>query len=483
MSNCINKAVLCHSGIVMRRRRLLAMLLAVGFLATGCLESTPPKVVVAPLALKGTTVEVSAPPSLRLSEQWSIQVDEWQAVTGATLRLNEKELDGSTPPASASLAVVPLSRLPGLVDANWMAPIENADAAADWEDTLRGLRNGIAKPGGHDLLIPVACPVLAVYYRADLLAATGRQPPDTWEQYQSLLASLGEWSGGLPAFEPWSPEFRSTMLQARAAGYALHPDNVSILLDLQDATPLINGPPFVQALTDSRAALTVLDPQSLHMSPEDCCRAVLEGRAALAIGLPPQGADAVAPRSDAAAVVGTAKLPGASRVYERSTGKWIPMSEGTAARVTIVGFRGFAVCASAAVDDAARAAAWQFWLSMRRTTAEDDVPFGTAICRSADMPAALRKPAPAFTSTEWRRHLETTVAVLQETRVLIEVPLPDASRFREKLTAHVSDAIGGRTPAADALQQAAADWNGLIDEIGRERVLSVYRRCHGLSPK
>lgn len=459
------------------------MLLAVCWLATGCRQPTTPTVAVAPPALKGTTVEVCAPPSLRLSQKWSIQIDEWQAATGAVCRVNEEGLDGPLPPASAALAVVPLAQLPRLVDANWPAPIDNAGAATDWEETLRGLRNGIAQPGGQRLLIPVACPVLACYYRADLLEAAGRQPPVTWEQYQALLASLAEWSGGLPAFEPWSAEFRSTMLLGRAAGYALHPDNVSILLDLQDASPLVNGPPFVQALEDSRTALAVLDSQSLQMSPQECCRAVLEGRAALAIGLPPQLDEPIAPRSDAMAVVGTSKLPGASRIYDRSAGAWTAVPAGTAARVTVVGFEGFAVCASATVDAAQRDAGWQFWESMRRNTTEDDVPFGPAICRSVDLPAAMRKAAPGFTSPEWRRHLETTVAVLLETRVLFDLPLPEASRFREKLTAHVTDAIEDRTPAAAALQQAATEWNSLIDEIGRERILSVYRRCHGLSAK
>jgi multiple sugar transport system substrate-binding protein len=273
------------------------------------------------------------------------------------------------------------------------------------------------------------------------------------------------------------------MLLSRAAGYALHPDDVSILLDLQGASPLVQGPGFVQALAESLAALKVLDVQSLQMSPEDCCRAVLEGRAALAVGLPPHGPDGSASRSNPAAVVGTAKLPGATRIYDRSTSNWMPVTSGAVARVTITGFDGFAVCSSAAVDASTRDAAWQFWSSMRHHTTENDIPFGSAICRSADMPAALQKTAPGFTSAEWRRHLETTVAMLQESRVLFDLPLPDAPRFREKLTAHVTDAIEGRATPADALQQVANDWIALIEEIGRERVLSVYRRCHGLSPK
>jgi len=453
------------------------------WLALGCGNSDPKPVPNAAPPLKGTTVEIAAPPDLRLSSRWGIQLDEWMAESEAVARLNETESDDATPPDSAALAIVPLSSIPALVDADWIAPIENAQAEADWEETLRGVRNGIAQPGGRPALIPTACPVLVCYYRVDLLEAAGQRPPETWEQYQTLLETLGAWSGGLLACEPWGPEFRSTMLLARAAGYALHPDNVSILLDLQDASPLIAGPAFVQALEASGTAFKLLDPKSRKMSPEDCCQAVLEGRAAIAVGCPPAADEAVATRSTPSAVVATIKLPGASRIFDRSSNRWTQPPDGSPSRVTLVGFRGYAACASAKIEPVARDAAWQLWASLRQNSGDDDLPFGPAVCRARDVPAAARKVGPGFTPAEWRQHVETAVAVLQDTRVLLDFPLPDAERFRDALAAHIDAALDDKVSPAEALQQAAADWTRLIDEIGRERVLSVYRRCHALAPK
>ncbi|MBL8849990.1 MAG: extracellular solute-binding protein [Planctomycetaceae bacterium] len=459
------------------------MLLLAGLLTcAGCPGQPPPPPPTAS-PFQGADVAVAVPAELRLGDYWSLQLDEWKAASGADCRLTDADPASPVPPEGAALAIFPLGRTPDLLAAGWLAPLTDDDALIDWDDSLRGLRNGVAKPGGEPGLIPLSCPILACYYRADLLEAVGRQPPKTWEEYHSLLADLSTWSNGLPALEPWSTEFRSTMLLARAAPYALHPDNVSMLLDLQSGAPLIGEAPFVQALDDGLAAIKQLDPRSLEMSPQDCCRAVLSGQAALAIGFPPTSADAPEQRSDPNTLVGTVRLPGASRIYDRSSSAWTPTADGSPSQVTVVGFTGYAVGASQGVDDTTRHAAWNLWTELRKPTGQDDLPFGVAVCRAGDVAAAARQPAGGFTASEWRRHVEETTAALQETRVLLELPLPEASRFRESLARRVTQAIEGTSTPAAALEQAAADWQSLIDELGDRRVVSVYRQCHGLSPE
>lgn len=461
--------------------RLVFLCIAL-LLATGCPDKAPP-VVVSPPKLEGVTVEFSAPAELELAQNWQLQLEEWSASTGAQVQLIESHSAAERPPAApqATVAILPLREIPDLIAADWMSPLDGSEIARqNWDNVLRGLRNGIAQPGGKPQLIPLACPILACYYRTDLLEAAGREPPETWEQYQSLLADLDQWSNGLPALEPWSSEFRSTMFLARAASSALHPDNVSILLDLQSGDPLISAEPFVAALDDALTALKRLDPQSLQSGPEDCVRAVLEGKAAIAIGTPPVSATDVA--RDPNVVVGTIRLPGATRVYESTSKVWSSTPEGASSHVTLVGFGGLVLSASRAANPETRTAGWGLWDFLQRNTADDELPFGPAVCRQQDVPAALQYPQAGFTATEWRQHVETTVADLQETRVLLDLPLPEADRFHDALSAQLSAAIDGTKPSADALQQAATDWRTLIQELGDRRVLNVYRQCHGLSP-
>jgi multiple sugar transport system substrate-binding protein len=460
----------------------LELLCVALLLAAGCHDPAPPVVAPSP-KLDGVTVEFSAPAELQLAQNWQLQLEEWSASTGAQVQLRETQSAAERPPASpqATLAIIPLRELPDVIAADWMSPLDDSEIAQrDGDDVLRGLRNGIAQPGGKPQLIPLACPVLACYYRADLLEAAGRQPPETWEQYQALLSELDQWSNGLPALEPWSPEFRGTMFVARAASSALHPDNVSILLDLQSGDPLIGSEPFVAALDDSIAALKRLDPQSLQLRPEECVRALLEGKAALAIGTPSVSATDL--KRDPNVIVGTIRLPGATRVYESTSKAWSSAAEGAPSHVTVIGFGGLALSASRAANAETRTAGWGLWDFLQRNTPEDELPFGPAICRQQDMPAALQRAQAGFTATEWRQQVESAVGALQETRVLLDLPLPESGRFRDALNARLTAAIDGTQPSADALQQAAADWQMLIKELGDRRVLNVYRQCHGLSP-
>lgn len=472
-----HRAILLPDRAVSRLFPLLAVLL----LAFGCPKPASPIVEPAP-SLAGVTVKLSAPAELALAQQWQLQLEEWSASTGGEFVLQAAEMDASAPGPDATLAIVPLATIPDLIASDWIAPLSGDDSAlAHWEDVVRGLRTGIARPGGEPHVVPIACPVLACYYRADLLEAAGRKPPQTWKEYQALLDDLSGWSGGLPALEPWTPSFRSTMFLARAASGALHPDNVSILLDLQSGNPLIGGPPFVQALNDSLAALKRLDPRSLESGPVDCVRAVLAGEAALAIGVAPDEASD-SPR-DPSVVIGTVRLPGATRVYEPTTGTWTTTPDGAPSRVTVVGFGGYAVCAARSAGPDVREAAWGLWDSVQRDSAEDELPFGPAVCRQRDAPVVLQQPRAGFHAGEWRQHIESTVGALQDTRVLLDFPLPERARFRERMTARLTEAIDGDAPAETALQQLADDWKALISELGDRRVLSVYRQCHGLSPR
>lgn len=461
--------------------RLELLCIALLFSA-GCNNPAPP-VVVSPPKLDGVTVEFSAPAELQLAQNWQLQLEEWSASTGGQVAMRETQSAAERPPAApeATLAIIPLREVPDVIAADWMSPLDDSEIAQrDWNDVLRGLRNGIAQPGGAPQLIPLACPVLACYYRADLLESGGRQPPSTWEQYQALLGDLDKWSNGLPALEPWSPDFRSTMFLARAASSALHPDNVSILLDLQSGAPLIAAEPFVAALNDSLAALKRLDPQSLQSGPEDCVLAVLEGKAALAIGLPPVSATDIA--RDPNVVVGIIPLPGATRVYESTSKAWSTSPGGAPSQVTVIGFDGLALCASRAASAETKTAGWGLWDFLQRNTPEDELPFGTAICGQRDMPAALQETQAGFNATEWRHQVEATVGALQDRRVLLDLPLPQSGKFRDALSAQLTATIDGSKSPADSLQQAAADWQTLINELGDRRVLNVYRQCHGLSP-
>lgn len=443
-------------------------------------------------------IQLAFPKGTGLRERAAIAVSEWETTTQGLCTVTELDFadeDESLESLSAAtdIVLVPMTLLPALVDAGWIAPLdgdESSEAMTRWKDVMDGLRDSACRPHGTPAVLPVSCPVLACYYRSDLLEAADKAPPETWEDYQMLLETLPEWAPDQTAVEPWNEEFRASMFLARAASSALHPDSLSLYLDIQNGESLIASEGFVRSLEASRDSLRHLDQQSLSLGPNDCLRELTAGRAALAIGHP---ADPAVNGDDLSADsesrfqgrIGVCSLPGTEQVFDRENNEWTDLSGASGPyRVTLAGFDGFAVCVHSGSLPVEQRAAWDLWGMI-----EDDFQAGgeplqwlSGICRSGRLASARQTVWRGMPTNAWRAHLDVAAKQLTSTRVAADLPLPERRRFREVLTEQVTRAITGETSSDAALQAAAEDWNGLIEELGRERVLNTYRACLGLRP-
>lgn len=466
-----------------------ALLVATALFA-GCPAGDAPEDSGAALSPVDVAIAVAVPAGSPLSERWRLAAAEWEAAHGTGCRLDEIDFaaaQGAMPPLpeDTALLAAPLPLVPELIDSGWAAPIDadaDPEALAAWQDLFRGLQSGAASPGKRPTLVPIECPVLVCCYRADLLEAAGRTPPRSWTEYQALLDALPDWAPGLVAVEPWSREFRASMFLARAAPLALHPDNVSLYLDSETGRPAIAEPPFVQALDDARRALARLDPRSAELGPDECFREVVAGRAALAIALPAAGGMEEVRREDAR--IGCSPLPGADRVFHRQTGEWAAPPNGAPNRVTLIGFRGLAACVSSEAAEPAQRTAWRVWSAFDSQDAAtaDGESMMHRLCRTSLAAAATPNPPAHWPAGEWREYVQAVTTSLDATRTAFDLPFPRRAEFRRRLTDRLSEAIDGTRPSADALEQAAHDWQALCDELGARRVLNTVRACSGLSP-
>jgi len=281
-------------------------------------------------------------------------LDEWAAQTGASStvvsysglkparnpsrsvpRPSFGQVIGQQPAEEAAVVIVPLTGLSELAAGGSLLPIPESRQTAEhlnWRDVLSGLREHAASFKGHPMVVPLSCPVLVCYYRADLLKKAGLSPPRTWDEYQHLVETLNQWAPGLTAVEPWNKSWRTTMFLARAVSYATHPGNYSLFFDISSGQPLIGTPGFVRALKETRHALTRMPPKVKTYTPMHCRQEFLAGRAAMAVTVEPSdvylaGGESARPlavnmpRSTGIEVTVT-PLPGRRTVFNRSSGKW-----------------------------------------------------------------------------------------------------------------------------------------------------------------
>ncbi|HTU23779.1 MAG TPA: extracellular solute-binding protein, partial [Pirellulales bacterium] len=244
---------------------------------------------------------------------------EWHAVTGNTLEVvplestaflvgaggNESSSDSAVFKPDA--LVVPATELGTLAEADRLAPVPldvRASAAAAWSDIFLLAQQGAV--WGDDIwAVPLGTPQLTLLYRRDLFDELGRTPPTTWAEYQTLveffanrdkLAGSAQSSEAPPAdakwygtLEPLGGGWGAKTLLARAACYAKHRDNFSVLFTIEDFKPLVDGPPFVRALEELVAAnrgSEAATAERLALDPAGVRTAFFAGQSAMALSWP-----------------------------------------------------------------------------------------------------------------------------------------------------------------------------------------------------
>ncbi len=486
---CFSNRSRLHSGL---KLFVLAQLV----LAAGCSESTSEKIDELPeIPFEGQQIQIAIPAGLGLANAWQIDLDEWTAQTRATWNLVDYDPSDQQKPLAeglgfgsgaqgqgATLFVFPITRVAELVEQDLLAeiPVESLR----WGDLFPGLREGPGSIAGRPGVVPISSPVLLCYYRHDLFESEQLSPPETWDDYQKLLQKLGE--RGLRAVEPWNEQFRATMFLSRAVAYAKHPNQFSLFFDIRSGEPLIDGPGFVRALEESRAAIDQMNSRGnvTGYSPLECRRDFFTGKAAMAICYETGNAEPAAERP-ASMTVGFVRLPGQPDAYNRSTRQWEPPPNGEINRCTLTAFSGLGVGVSKRATAPQQQAAWHL-LSQIAVEPERLIRLFPAATRSLCRTTQLARPeawtGDDLTSGESRQYVDVLAASLRDSRLVAELSVLGRAKFRRSLSTGIGKVLSGTADPQQALRAVAQEWREIAAEIGETKVLNSYRRSLGLSP-
>lgn len=455
------------------------------------------------LPFAGQEIRIGVPGELGFRTAWEGPLNEWGAQTGAKCSLNELPAREASAPFAAlsaddheTIAFFPLEQAGELVGAGDLAPIpesllKKADQGLPWHDLFAGLSGKLATKKGTALFVPLACPVLVCYYRHDLLTAAGRNPPQTWDEYQQLLETLDDWAPGLGAVEPWGPEFRATMFLARAVSFAQHPANYSLYFDIETGEPLIDSPAFVRALEASRQAVVRMPAAVLSHNPAVCRNAILSGKAALAIAF--EAADSTASAGAAAAgtpierpdsmTIGFIRLPGVREVYNPSRHAWEAPADKGIHQVTLCGFAGTAVGASSRNSKLQTEAGWNALIKVCGGDFASGIPPGiVGLCRESQLRDSISYVGSGLEGDEALACTEAVGQSLRDARLAADLPVTGRLAFRDALAQGLAGALNGSQTPQESLQNVARNWREIIGRLGAAKVRDSYRANLGLSP-
>jgi ABC-type glycerol-3-phosphate transport system substrate-binding protein len=454
----------------------------------GC-EDKPEKARVPAHPFAGQTVTVSFPAGYGFGDSWKAALDEWAEQTGAKCNLAEyaRGAAGLKELPAADVVVLAYSDVPAVAAGDRLARIPESSRAGEvsggWNDFFTGVRDRVLTISGRPTLIPISCPVLACYFRGDLLAKARLKPPTTWDEYQTLLDTLPKWAPGLTAVEPWGEDCRATLFLARALPSVKKAGSYSVYFDIDTGAPLIGSPAFVRTLTQSVAQFSKLSTDSIKLSPADCRRLILTGKAAMAISFEPGRADEKPIERAPGVSLVLARLPGARQVYDRKGSSWESLPEGEVNYATLAPVGGLAMAVAKSIPGERAEAAWNLvnFLSVDRyQQALATVP--KSVCRESQMASAVDWIGPELRTDEMYGYLAVCSESLRTTNVSPELPVIGRAELRKCLTEGITSTLEVKATPEAALKEVADRWRAISAGFGVERMRDSYRACLGLAP-
>lgn len=373
--------------------------------------------------------------------------------------------------------------------ADLLLPVDDAALAGaeyDRDDVLPLLRTQETTWGRRIVAVPLGSPQFVLCYRADLLQQYNLQPPRTWKEYATLAerftekpasAEVENWQ---PTAEPLATSWAARLLLARAAGSALHRDQLSPLWNLESMEPLITGPPWVRALEELVADNRRGGTEPKLLTPEECYAKFLAGECAFAISWPCAVPDE-APARLQPEQIGMTLLPGSSEVYHPLAARWESLGAGESPHVPLLGISGRVASVTRASSQPRLATRFVVWLSGPETSGRiAPLSSATTVFRQSHFQNSGWQ-APAELQNQLATYGELLNSVQTAPRRFPVPRIPGQQEYLAGLDAAVLAALRQEQTPAEALQQAAAKWQEITKARGVSAQQRELRRSLGLS--
>lgn len=438
-------------------------------------------------------VVVEDPPFAKmLQRQWSARTRNQLQLKQMTVQeLNERRR------LNADIMIYPSACLGRLAERNLIVtPPESVWNNGQYNqlDVFDLQRNAQIRWGDELYAFSFGSPVFVLMYRADLFAQHALTPPSTWDEYAALVEKLRrselaeaappEGQPWVPACEPLAAGWAGKTLLARAAPYASHPSQFSVLFDYITMKPLIAGPPFVRALQELVAVNQQYADTCTQLAPEEARRRLFGGQTAMAFGWSSPARSSEAPVEMAAGVrIGFAELPGAEVAYNFGERKWTPYESKTPVRVPLIGIAGRLGSVARDARKPQQAAEILALLtgpqwSERLSPASSH----TTLFRESHLQTPALWTDKGLTRESAENYAEVAGASQNRPIHLASIRIPGWQQYLQVLDNAVLAALTGEKTAQEALDHAAKRWAALTEELGLDAQREAYTRSLGLQP-
>ena len=374
----------------------------------------------------------------------------------------------------------------------YLAPVPDKYVNMPQMQDVTKAHQGVASWDGQMYQFPVDGDRHYLKYRKDVIdnpeyqkkykADTGRtlKVPTTWKEYGEIAAYFNGWDWDNDGeLEYGSAEVmkKDDLMYAaffsRSASYSKNPRTPGgFYFDLETMEPLINNPGFVEALDDWVEATKYVPPGGINFGLGDEINSFGGGQTLFSFSWDDAFVAAMEDGSPIKNKVGAAPLPGAEKVWNREDGSW-DIGHNQAPYIVwgwAVGVAGKSKNQEMAFDYLC------FFANGANHRADIAIGrFGVNPFKKSDFDPQIYIDHQGWDPLIAKSYAATIVGMEEfNTNRVFPLRVPGVFQFTSAVAVGTSKALAGQLSPQEALDEVAAEWNKILDRVGKDVVREAY---------
>lgn len=380
-------------------------------------------------------------------------------------------------------------------------PYIAADDKIDLQDIAPYFRDFNQKVEGSTYFITLDGDFQMLYYRTDVLAENGLEPPKTWEEYLEVAAAIhgqdmngdGEADYGSCIFKKRNAQSYFA-IQSVAAGMVQSQGTAEgLYFNPDDMTPKVNNAAWAKAFELYKRTGEYGPADELNQDIGDTRALAVGGRCGLMIDWGDIGPLSIEEGSQIRDKVGAVIMPGSTEVLDVSTGELVPCDDTTCPNAVdgvnyapFAAFGGWTAAISATAEDQKKQAAYDFLSYMNQAAQSNfDVTQGWTgynPYRNSQLENTAAWVDAGFSEAAAENYLGAIKDSLNHPNMASDFRIPGAQQYTGVvLDRELARFLAGEITVDQALANIEEGWEEITDDFGREDQSAIYKLSLGIT--
>ncbi len=380
-------------------------------------------------------------------------------------------------------------------------PYVEKDDKLDLDDIALYFREFNQKVEGSTYFVTLDGDFQMLYYRTDVLAEAGLEPPRTWEEYLEVAAAIhGKDMNGDGEEDYGSCIFKKRNAQSYFAVQSMAASRVQskgtaegLYFDAETMAPKINNAAWKKAFEIYQETGKYGPPDELNQDIGDTRGLVIAGRCGMAIDWGDIGPLSIEEGSAIKDKVGAVMMPGSTEVLDTETGELVACTDEICPHAIdgvnfapFAAFGGWTAAISKASDDNVKAAAYDF-LSYMNQAAQSNVDVtmgwtGYNPYRNSQLDDTAAWVEAGFSEESAENYLTAIKDSLNNPNMASDFRIPGAQQYTGVvLDREVARYLAGEVTVDEALANIEEGWEEITEDFGREDQADMYKLSLGIT--